>query len=260
MDISSIIGSISNNLLAVVGGAVVVAAAAFLIFKPGPKKKAKPENNSKKAAAEAGSTRKGNKKNPKTRTAETAAAEPDWKKRMSILQKIRSIRKLDIMNEGWSGKKKQGKQKGADQTGDTENPTTLPDGFEPMSEQEAIISGSFAAVQKPDDVPYYMGAQADTVLPDSAGKDTTAQGGGDGKPAPPVVPAEKKPATGDAVTEKPAVAAKKEESKSSGDIFSMFTDEETEENEISKFASQLQPVDIRALLREAEELKKYVRR
>jgi len=59
------------------------------------------------------------------------------------------------------------------------------------------------------------------------------------------------------VTDDEKVSEKKEEG---SDVFSLFTEEEEEENEISKFAANMDQVDINTLLQDAKNIQKFIRR
>jgi hypothetical protein len=57
-----------------------------------------------------------------------------------------------------------------------------------------------------------------------------------------------------------SAAPKPKDASKTDDIFSMFTDEEMEENETSKFAAMLDPVEIEDLLNEVRDIGKHIRK
>jgi len=230
------ISSLGNSTGVVIGGAVLVVVVAIFIFKSGSRKKKGMDTTATER-----------EELPEVKDSSTR------ENKRSILKKIRSIKKPIFKEEA-----------AVEPLGDF--PPAIPTdilSIEEIIPEEPVISPivntgksgneSTAGAVLPDivDIPPETGNETKKPfeIPAKAKQDIPA-------PTEPPVEKEKAPP----VKAEDTGTSKPKEDKKADDIFSMFTDEETEENESSKFAAKLAPVDINRLRRDAEDISKYIRR
>lgn len=232
------IGTLSNNLGVVIGGAVLVVVVAIFIFTGGSRKK----KGTDTTAAE-------------NRKAAGFSDSSKYESKRSILKKIRAIKKPVIKEESTVERLVDfAAAEITDMAAIEEYEPHKPD-ISPVPDilQSGNTSAAGKTIPGSVDLPPAIGNKAKNPfeMPASSTRDIPPVTEPRGK--------EENAASGksaDTATD----TSKPKEKKKTDDIFSMFTDEETEENETSKFASKLAPVDINRLLRDVEDISKYIRR
>jgi hypothetical protein len=229
---------ISNNTAVVIGGAVLVVVVAFFIFRSGSRKKERnkvPENVTEETTDTGGASKRESKR--------------------SILKRIRSLKKpeieKDIIMEEVTGIPKPKLAEAA-----------IPD---------EIFPGESGPSPEAEDNPLVT-----TILQGERAKAVVDMSGKTGSESEKPVDIPLSPDQDTAVVSEPPVknhyvpaaeaentntdAIKPKDRSDTDAIFSMFTEVEEEENETSKFAAKLAPVDIDSLLRDARDIKKYISR
>ena len=266
------IGGFTNNIGVVIIGGVVVITVAFFVFKPKPGSKTSENNRVDRVPGEntASSTVEAVNNQPSSPIKET---------RRFILDKMRSLKKPDIV----SSKSHEDNIQPADSeeevsSSETELPientpdVSLDAGEDNEEKYEDTHEGEVLNEDKPE-IPLSLSSMSiEDINPDLIEKKKT-----DVNELPDdsdsletdisIESTDDETEAGTAQleavieeTNEESNALPSEKPKSSGGVFDLFTEVEEEENEISKFAANLDPVDINDLLQEAREIKKHIRR
>ena len=275
MDISGF----TNNIGVVIIGGVIVITVAYFIFKPKPGNKT-PEKNSIDRGPEENAANVP-EKTPSS-TVEAVSDQPSSpmkETRRFLLGKMRSLKKPDIL----SGKSHEDNNRPADNEeekvspetelsienipavpldvneGDEENLNDTPE-REILDEDKPEIPLSISSMSVGDTVPDFKEIEETDVYEspddsDSPENDLSTESTDDEPEADTTQPED---AVEEANEEKNYQLSEKP--KGGGGVFDLFTEVEEEENEISKFAANLDPVDINDLLQEAREIHKHIRR
>ena len=259
-------GWIFNNVGAIIGGFVVVIVAYF-VFKP----KSNINQLEKDSKASVSKVDRKNEAEKAAMIPQEAVSDkqisPVWKTRRYILNKIRSLKKPDIL----SGKHHDDIINTTDK-----NEEQIPS---PLNSPVADLTGvplevheknleTTAIEEVANDIPEIsVPVDAGDTPPISSELDNTnVYELNDNSNSPEIDMNTVPPAdeTGDENTQLEATAIKNEQisekPEGRGNLLNLFTDEAEEESEISKFAANLDPVDVNNLRKEAENIQKHIRR
>jgi|WetSurMetagenome_2_1015567.scaffolds.fasta_scaffold189655_2 hypothetical protein len=241
---------LSNNTAVIISGAVLVVIVAYFIFRSMPKKNDKQkhiETKQKKTEKKVSV-----KSVPSIAVTGGKGSSSSLKTRRNILSKIRSAHKPDIQKD-----KTEAKKPGVPLKVDK---TVIAPPTSPLSEQPVVQS-------PPDnDVSHITNIEVSnekvSVEAGTATRAGTSLDSIEMTEAPVENPTNKEENNQAPQLEIPLVqpASQPEKSKSGDDLFSLFTDENQEDNEVSKFAANLDKVDIQDLLTKAREIQKQIRR
>lgn len=235
MDFNVDFSELSNNMYIIIGGGIMVIALAWFIFKSGPKNISKQhskqtENEKNKANLDADT----NENDSKIHSASK------WITKVNILKTIRSMKKQNIEEE--------------------KTETIVPvlvqevtDIIEDDDQSQELLSEP--VVSSIDDT-LLEEIQAVTQSEESEAEDITSDDI--------IEPVENVVEVTEIEQSPPVVLSeepeKKKEKSSADDIFSMFTDEDAEEDDMTKIASSLDDLDINDLIKEINDIKRYLRK
>lgn len=262
------IGWITNNIGAIVGGFVVIAVAYFL-FRP------RTNNNQ----SEKGSRDSVSEEAKKNATKESVSLLPEsdsdketsplWKTRRYMLNKIRSLKKPDILSEKNRGGTVRDINSEEDLPPAMVNiPAAEPVGISPETHEEnlddnpviEIPNENIPEITLPvtiDDNNSISNEIENTDVHESTDDDDSPEIDMNAVPTPDETEEIDNNQLEVAVMDYEQLSEKPE---GGSDVFSLFSEEDEEENEVSKFASNLDQVDVNNLLKEAENIQKYLRR
>lgn len=239
------ISNLGGNIYVVIGGGVLVLLVAWFMFRNGSKDK--PEKGKKettKKQKDKGTIQPGDA-SEKVESVEPNQP-PKWKQKMNFLKSLRSRTKADTANTDGE------EVLIPDIISDIEIP--LQTEFPVRKEQVADIA--VPAVDLPSNNHESFDTAVTMVGPEETGEifqDT----GTDISAEDELPPVEEIP---EDTTEVYTYTEPEKEKSEDGDIFSLFTQDDMEDNEVSKFAATLNPVNINDLLSEVNTIKKYLRK
>ena len=257
-----------NNIGAIVG-AFVVLIVAFFVFRSKSNNN-QSRNDSKTAVSKV--YRKYGAEEITSSLPESVSEKQTssmWKTRRYVLNKIRSLKKPDIL----SAKNRENVVQAVDNQKEEVAPavdTPEADVYQVPTKTHEENSEDNSNIEIPDeDIPEIPGSvmvvDPDTVAGET--ENTNTPDSIDDIDSPEIdlnveAPTDETEEIDDTqleveVTDDGKVLEKKEEG---SNVFSLFTEEEEEENEISKFAANMDQVDINTLLQDAKNIQKFIRR
>ena len=240
MDLSGLLDMSSNTYL-VAGGAVILLVVAWFILRSGSKNRNVETDTTEKAEKESFI-----RNESVVRVIENSVSQSisKWRQKMDILKSIRERKKPDIEEHI--------------------RETTTPD-ITPAARENSGEAGLEQETLRQEirvEEPTY--AQEQTAESPEPGPETEAplQEGGSSL-SEGTASTEEEVQSQESETEEMEEYSELEQQKEksgSDDIFSLFTSDDTEENETSKFAASLDSIDIKDLVHEVEDIKKYLRK
>jgi hypothetical protein len=257
-----------NNIGAIVGAFVVVIVAYFVFRSKSNKNRS--ENDSKASVSKVDGRNRAEEVtlSPLESVSEKQTS-PMWKTRRYVLNKIRSLKKPDILPvkdredvlQAIDNQKEQVSSMVETPAADIhqvpiktheENSEDNPD-IEVLNEDVPEISEPVMI----DDSDTVVSETENTNDPESTDNIDSPEIDLNAEP-----PTEETEETDDAQPEVEVTDNEKhsEKTEEGGNVFSLFTEEEEEENEISKFAANLDQVDVNKLRQDAENIQKYIHR
>ncbi|UCC17080.1 MAG: hypothetical protein JSU58_00565 [Dehalococcoidales bacterium] len=261
------LGGITNNIGAIIGGVVVIVVAYFL-FKPRSNKDLL-ETSSKDIVSKAGKENETEKLDtPPSEPVSTNQISPVWKTRRYLLKKIRSLKKPDVLMVKHHENTKQAVDSHKEKISP---PVNLPVAdlsgvpVEPLEENQDNILNVEESYKDTPEIPVDASID-DTISISGEIEKTDGHESSDNDDSP-----ESDMTSQPLVDETTADNAQLEvnvtnheqllkKTERGGNVFDLFTEEDEEENETSKFASKLDQVDVKNLLTQAENIQKYIRR
>jgi hypothetical protein len=268
MDISGF----TNNIGVVIIGGVIVITVAYFVFKP------KPDNKISEKKGVDG-VPQANKASTTIEAVNDQPSSPMKETRRFLLDKMRSLKKPDIL----SGKSREDNDRSADAE-EVEMPSETELSIENKSdvsldvkegdeENMKDITESEAVDEAKTEIPLSVSSMSlEDINPDFKEIENTDENeppdDSDSPETDMRIESTDDETEADTTQLEAAVEEGNKENndqppekpKGGGGVFDLFTEVEEEENEISKFAAKLDPVDINDLLQEAREIHKHIRR